>query len=119
MPGRDGPAAFAPAQLADAVGKHVGAGFPADQPRRWDDPVVGVEGAQDLVRVPAREREVPGGQLVEQDAEAEEHAPSFQHAPKRALPLLPRRIGLVTGNDAAAKRDVIATWVDHVAVSTP
>jgi exodeoxyribonuclease VII large subunit len=28
---------------------------------------------------------------------------------KRALPLLPRRIGLVTGNDAAAKRDVIAT----------
>ncbi len=28
---------------------------------------------------------------------------------KRALPLLPRRIGLVTGNDAAAKRDVIAS----------
>jgi exodeoxyribonuclease VII large subunit len=28
---------------------------------------------------------------------------------KRALPRLPRRIGLVTGNDAAAKRDVIAT----------
>src|SRR5437879_11391768 len=28
---------------------------------------------------------------------------------KRRLPLLPRRIGLVTGNDAAAKRDVIAT----------
>src|SRR5439155_10059364 len=28
---------------------------------------------------------------------------------KRTLPLLPRRIGLVTGNDAAAKRDVIAT----------
>jgi exodeoxyribonuclease VII large subunit len=28
---------------------------------------------------------------------------------KRPLPLLPRRIGLVTGNDAAAKRDVIAT----------
>src|SRR6266446_10492013 len=28
---------------------------------------------------------------------------------KRALPLLPRRIGLVTGNDAAAKRDVITT----------
>jgi exodeoxyribonuclease VII large subunit len=28
---------------------------------------------------------------------------------KRALPLLPRRIGLVTGNDAAAKRDVLAT----------
>jgi exodeoxyribonuclease VII large subunit len=27
---------------------------------------------------------------------------------KRALPRLPRRIGLVTGNDAAAKRDVIA-----------
>src|SRR5206468_3210035 len=26
---------------------------------------------------------------------------------KRPLPLLPRRIGLVTGNDAAAKRDVI------------
>ena len=28
---------------------------------------------------------------------------------KRRLPVLPRRIGLVTGNDAAAKRDVIAT----------
>ena len=28
---------------------------------------------------------------------------------KRPLPRLPRRIGLVTGNDAAAKRDVIAT----------
>ena len=28
---------------------------------------------------------------------------------KRQLPLLPRRIGLVTGNDAAAKRDVITT----------
>jgi exodeoxyribonuclease VII large subunit len=28
---------------------------------------------------------------------------------KRRLPLLPRRIGLVTGTDAAAKRDVIAT----------
>ena len=28
---------------------------------------------------------------------------------KRPLPLLPRRIGLVTGNDAAAKRDVITT----------
>ena len=28
---------------------------------------------------------------------------------KRALPLLPRRIGLVTGNDAAAKQDVITT----------
>jgi exodeoxyribonuclease VII large subunit len=28
---------------------------------------------------------------------------------KRRLPLLPRRIGLVTGNDAAAKRDVLAT----------
>jgi exodeoxyribonuclease VII large subunit len=27
---------------------------------------------------------------------------------KRRLPLLPRRIGLVTGNDAAAKRDVLA-----------
>jgi len=27
---------------------------------------------------------------------------------KRALPRMPRRIGLVTGNDAAAKRDVIA-----------
>src|SRR5204863_9850603 len=26
---------------------------------------------------------------------------------KRALPFLPRKIGLVTGNDAAAKRDVI------------
>ncbi len=28
---------------------------------------------------------------------------------KRVLPLLPRRIGLVTGNDAAAKRDVLTT----------
>ena len=28
---------------------------------------------------------------------------------KRSLPRLPRRIGLVTGNDAAAKRDVVAT----------
>ena len=28
---------------------------------------------------------------------------------KRPLPLIPRRIGLVTGNDAAAKRDVLAT----------
>jgi exodeoxyribonuclease VII large subunit len=28
---------------------------------------------------------------------------------RRALPFLPRRIGLVTGNDAAAKRDVLAT----------
>src|SRR6478609_4976499 len=28
---------------------------------------------------------------------------------KRPLPRLPRRIGLVTGNDAAAKRDVIST----------
>ncbi|MBV8065051.1 MAG: exodeoxyribonuclease VII large subunit [Actinobacteria bacterium] len=28
---------------------------------------------------------------------------------KRTLPLLPRRIGLVTGNDAAAKRDVLTT----------
>ena len=28
---------------------------------------------------------------------------------KRPLPVLPRRIGLVTGNDAAAKRDVLAT----------
>jgi exodeoxyribonuclease VII large subunit len=28
---------------------------------------------------------------------------------KRALPRVPRRVGLVTGNDAAAKRDVLAT----------
>src|SRR6478672_13515536 len=28
---------------------------------------------------------------------------------KRPLPRFPRRVGLVTGNDAAAKRDVIAT----------
>jgi exodeoxyribonuclease VII large subunit len=33
----------------------------------------------------------------------------FAAGRKRALPLLPRRIGLVTGNDAAAKRDVIST----------
>jgi exodeoxyribonuclease VII large subunit len=32
----------------------------------------------------------------------------FDAGRKRALPLLPRRIGLVTGNDAAAKRDVVA-----------
>jgi exodeoxyribonuclease VII large subunit len=31
----------------------------------------------------------------------------FDAGRKRALPLLPRRIGLVTGNDAAAKRDVL------------
>jgi exodeoxyribonuclease VII large subunit len=33
----------------------------------------------------------------------------FDAARKRPLPRLPRRIGLVTGNDAAAKRDVLAT----------
>jgi exodeoxyribonuclease VII large subunit len=33
----------------------------------------------------------------------------FAQSRKRALPSLPRRIGLVTGNDAAAKRDVLAT----------
>ena len=33
----------------------------------------------------------------------------FADGRKRRLPLLPRRIGLVTGNDAAAKRDVITT----------
>ena len=32
----------------------------------------------------------------------------FASQRKRALPRLPRRIGLVTGNDAAAKRDVVA-----------
>jgi exodeoxyribonuclease VII large subunit len=32
----------------------------------------------------------------------------FEVSRKRRLPLLPREIGLVTGNDAAAKRDVIA-----------
>ena len=31
----------------------------------------------------------------------------FDTARKRRLPLLPRRIALVTGNDAAAKRDVL------------
>jgi exodeoxyribonuclease VII large subunit len=31
----------------------------------------------------------------------------FDPARRRPLPLLPRRIGLVTGNDAAAKRDVL------------
>jgi exodeoxyribonuclease VII large subunit len=31
----------------------------------------------------------------------------FAAARKRPLPLLPRRVGLVTGNDAAAKRDVL------------
>jgi exodeoxyribonuclease VII large subunit len=33
----------------------------------------------------------------------------FAETRKRPLPRLPRRIGLVTGNDAAAKRDVLAT----------
>jgi exodeoxyribonuclease VII large subunit len=33
----------------------------------------------------------------------------FAQSRKRALPRLPRKIGLVTGNDAAAKRDVLAT----------
>jgi exodeoxyribonuclease VII large subunit len=33
----------------------------------------------------------------------------FEAARKRRLPIFPRRIGLVTGNDAAAKRDVIAS----------
>ena len=33
----------------------------------------------------------------------------FETERKRALPRLPRRIGLVTGNDAAAKRDMLTT----------
>jgi len=33
----------------------------------------------------------------------------FAEARKRPLPFLPRRIGLVTGNDAAAKQDVVTT----------
>jgi exodeoxyribonuclease VII large subunit len=33
----------------------------------------------------------------------------FAEARKRPLPFLPRRVGLVTGNDAAAKRDVVTT----------
>jgi exodeoxyribonuclease VII large subunit len=33
----------------------------------------------------------------------------FADSRKRTLPLLPRRIGIVTGNDAAAKRDVVTT----------
>jgi exodeoxyribonuclease VII large subunit len=33
----------------------------------------------------------------------------FDEARKRALPRFPRRIGLVTGSDAAAKQDVLAT----------
>jgi exodeoxyribonuclease VII large subunit len=33
----------------------------------------------------------------------------FAQERKRPLPFLPRRIGLVTGNDAAAKRDVVTT----------
>ena len=32
---------------------------------------------------------------------------------KRPLPLLPRRVGIVTGNDAAAKRDVVTTIRDR------
>jgi exodeoxyribonuclease VII large subunit len=33
----------------------------------------------------------------------------FADSRKRALPFLPRRIGIVTGSDAAAKRDVVTT----------
>jgi exodeoxyribonuclease VII large subunit len=33
----------------------------------------------------------------------------FADARKRPLPFLPRRIGIVTGNDAAAKRDLVTT----------
>jgi exodeoxyribonuclease VII large subunit len=33
----------------------------------------------------------------------------FSETRKRPLPFLPRRIGVVTGNDAAAKRDVVST----------
>jgi exodeoxyribonuclease VII large subunit len=33
----------------------------------------------------------------------------FADSRKRSLPLLPRRIGIVTGNDAAAKRDIVTT----------
>jgi exodeoxyribonuclease VII large subunit len=33
----------------------------------------------------------------------------FADARKRSLPFLPRRIGVVTGNDAAAKRDLVTT----------
>ncbi|MFN2469426.1 MAG: exodeoxyribonuclease VII large subunit [Gaiellaceae bacterium] len=39
----------------------------------------------------------------------------FRVERKRALPRFPRRIGLVTGNDAAAKRDVLATIVARFA----
>jgi exodeoxyribonuclease VII large subunit len=37
----------------------------------------------------------------------------FDPARKRPLPRLPRRIGLVTGNDAAAKRDVLTAIVER------
>ena len=37
----------------------------------------------------------------------------FASERKRPLPLLPRRIGIVTGNDAAAKRDVVTTIRDR------
>jgi exodeoxyribonuclease VII large subunit len=33
----------------------------------------------------------------------------FAQDRKRSLPLLPRRVGIVTGNDAAAKRDIVTT----------
>ena len=33
----------------------------------------------------------------------------FAESRKRSLPFLPRRIGIVTGNDAAARRDVVTT----------
>ncbi len=33
----------------------------------------------------------------------------FADARKRTLPFVPRRIGIVTGNDAAAKRDIVTT----------
>ena len=38
---------------------------------------------------------------------------------KRALPRFPRRIGLVTGNDAAAKRDVIAVRAGALPAGAP
>ncbi len=48
------PSAQALAQSGDSVGQHVGTRLPANHARRRDHPLVGVERAQDLVRIPPR-----------------------------------------------------------------
>ena len=53
-----------------------------------------------------RPRRPPGGARAA-EAEARRGRASSTPSRKRPLPRLPRRIGLVTGNDAAAKKDVL------------